>query len=147
MGVYFKHFPERNFMLSMFYGLVTNDDLESYITELLEEKYNTAGKVRLVIICNTTSASTLTYQSILSAGVRMQQAKFRHNGKLAIVANNRTNYGFARAYQIMADIRGSEEVKVLHNKDLNLAIEWVDADDLSLEIMAKIDELEQLGTI
>ena len=142
MGIYFKNFPEQDFMLAIFYGEVLDVELEAHITELLKDKYASPGKRGLSVICNSTTASRLSYRAILSAGKRMQQARFRENGKLAIIANSHVGFGLAKVYQVATGISGKDETRVLRGPDLDKAIQWLAVSELSTSIIEKIEGLE-----
>ncbi|MDQ6981405.1 MAG: hypothetical protein Q9M08_00140 [Mariprofundus sp.] len=142
MGIYFESFAENNFMLTIFYGEVIDEDLKAHTLEALQDKYNTPGKVGLAVICKHASASHLSYKTIFSEGKRMQKAEFRKDGKLAIIAKSLVGYGLAKVYGVATELDGMDETRVLHEEDLDQALQWLGVSDFSAEIKHKIDQLE-----
>ncbi|OIO73425.1 MAG: hypothetical protein AUJ57_04375 [Zetaproteobacteria bacterium CG1_02_53_45] len=144
MGIYFENYPEQNFTLAIFHGQVVDDELDRHISELLKETYGRPGKVGLCVICESASASKLSHQAVLSAGKRMHQARFRQNGKLAIVARNTVGFGLARAYQLAAEVAGLDETRVLGGNDFDAAIQWIGVSEFSADIRYKVEQMEEI---
>ena len=142
MSIYFKHYSEHNLCLAIFHGSVTDRELEDHISELLLDKYDGEGKLGLIVLCETASASKVSYQAIYSAGKRMQQVSFRKNGKLAIIAKNTLGFGLARIYQAVTEVTGLDETRVMRGDKLDVAVQWVGVSSLSEEIKQKINQLE-----
>ncbi|GAV20082.1 hypothetical protein MMIC_P1044 [Mariprofundus micogutta] len=144
MGIYFESFPDSNFMLTIFYGAVIDEDLKAHTLEALKDEHSSPGKRGLSVICKHASASGLSYKTIFSEGRKMRQAKFRKDGKLAILAKNRVGYGLAKVYCVATELDGLDETRVLREDDLDHAIEWLGINAYSDEIRSKIEQLEHL---
>jgi len=129
-------------MLVIFHGEVIDEELEAHISEILKEKYATPEKTGLSVVCNNTSTSSLSYKAIFSAGKRMHRAKFRQNGRLAIVARSPVGFGLAKVYKVATEVDGLDETRVLRGPDLQRAIEWIGISELSSYITEKIEQLE-----
>ena len=88
MGFFIHHDPDKNFLLTIFHGPVKASDLRNYTAEILGDRYSDPGKKRLTILCENASAHRLDHHAVYAAGKQLQQARFRPDGRLAIVAKN-----------------------------------------------------------
>lgn len=138
MGFFIHHDPKKNFLLTIFHGSVKASDLESYSTEILHDRYSRPGKKRLTIICENASAHRLDHHAVYATGKRLQQARFRPEGRLAIVARNTVGFGMARIYQLASEVEGLDEIRVFHGHELDAAIQWLDASDITDAILKNI---------
>ena len=143
MGFFIHHDQQRNFLLTIFHGRVHADDLTSYTQEILGDHYSRAGKRRLTILCENASAHLLDHHAVYSAGKQLQKARFRPNGKLAIVAKNTVGFGMAKMYQLASEVSGLDEIRVFRGHELDSAITWLDSSDLAATVQQKIDCYEE----
>ncbi|ATX80795.1 hypothetical protein Ga0123461_2396 [Mariprofundus aestuarium] len=144
MGIHITLHSSRNFVLAIFHGPVKPHELESFVDELLLDKYDNEGKVRLAILSEGASASLLRYQTICAAGKRMRQGRLRqHRGKLAIFARSRVGFGLAKMYQMATEKIDPSEVRVLHGDGLESATQWLGISDLSENIQQLLEAVEQ----
>jgi len=146
MAVYFEHDFARNFMLVIFYGEVSDSDLEAHISRVLEPQYNRPGKKGLVVLCDALSISELSFQGIFSAGKRMHQAVFRENGRLAIVAKSTVAFGLAKTFEMATIVDDLDEIRVVRSNQLDDVMQWLDVGDMSNAIKLKIEQLETNST-
>ena len=148
MGIYFKNYAEQNFMLAIFHGEVVDDELDAHTTELLKEKYNTPKKIGLTVFCKNAVTEKLSHRMLISTAQRMQQASFRKNSKLALVANNTVDFGMAKTYQIACKQElFNEEVIVLRGDELDSAIQWLGVTAIASEILNKVNQIESASAI
>jgi len=143
LGIYFENYSNPGFRLAIFHGQVLDEEIDAHISELLKDSDENPGAVGLCVICESASAAKLSHQAVFSAGKRMQQAKFRKNGKLAIVARNTVGFGLAKIYQVATEVAGLDETLVLHGHELDKAIAWIGVSAFAAEIRRKVDRLEE----
>ncbi|ATX83032.1 hypothetical protein Ga0123462_2198 [Mariprofundus ferrinatatus] len=144
MGIHITLHAGRNFILAIFHGPVTAHELESFVDELLLDKYDTKDKVRLAILSEGASASLLRYHTICAAGKRMRLGRHRqHRGKLAIIARSRVGFGLAKMYQMATEKVEPSEILVLHGDGLESATQWLGISDLSANIRQILNCVEQ----
>jgi len=137
MGVHFEYSAEHNFMLIVFHGPVTNDEVNAHINRLLSGKYTTPGTRGLLVLCDGITSSQLSWSTIFNSGKRMLQAKFRTNGRLAIIAGNSLAYGIARIYQIATESH-DDETRVLREEEMAEALCWLGMEEMMPHISSTI---------
>jgi len=143
MGIYFKNYSKQNFMLGVFHGAVSDADLDTHISRLLEPEYDQVGKLGLAILCENIITSEMSFHGIFSAGKRMKGAGFRANGKLAIVAKSTVSFGLAKTYQLATEVLNLDETRVMRGHQLPLAMQWLNIEpDISNDIELLINKLE-----
>ena len=146
MGIYFRHEVQAELMLAIFYGAVTDAELDAHITRVLGPEFDQPGKKNLVVFCQHTSTSGVSYQAVMAAGKRMQHAGFRKNGKMAIVAKTVVGFGLAKVYQVATEVMGMDDLRVLREHEFDAALNWLELDaDISAMVMQKVAELEHLA--
>jgi len=132
-------------MLVILHGVVTDEQLDAHISTLLEEQYNTPGKVGLCVMCKNISTKELSFKAIFSAGKRMKKAMFRKNGKLAFVAKSTVSFGLAKIYQSAAETPNLDEIRVVHGDKLDSAIAWINVEGFNDSIHHQIERYEQIA--
>lgn len=145
--IYYQFFSEDKFILSIFYGDVSSEELHELIDKLQKIDQKKGGMRGLNILCNNIKASGIKARDIMSAGERMQRVNFRKNGKNAIVAKTLLTYGLSRMYKVATDMSNQDELKIYKEKGLTEAINWLGVNHLSEQIQRIIDECESNTTL
>jgi len=145
MGFFIHHDPQKNFLLTIFHGSVKATDLSDYTAEILGDRYSCPGKKRLAILCENASAHLLDHHAVYETGKQLQQARFRPDGRLAIVARNSVGFGMARIYQQASEVEGLDEIRVFHGHELDSAIQWLDAGEVVRVVQKNIAVHEALS--
>ncbi|WP_147434005.1 hypothetical protein [Mariprofundus sp. EBB-1] len=134
-----------NFMLVILHGLVTDEQLDAHISRMLEDQYDSPGKLGLVVMCKSISTRDLSFKAIFSAGKRMKKAKFRSHGKVAFVTKSAVSFGLARIYKSAAEVADLDEIRILRSDGLEKAIQWLGVEQYSDPIHHQITRYEQVA--
>lgn len=132
-------------MLVILHGVITDEQLDAHISMLLEDQYNTPGKVGLCVMCKNISTEELSFKAIFSAGKRMKKATFRQHGKLVIVAKNTVSFGLSKIYQSATAVADLDETRVVRAEELESAIAWINVEGVSDSINHQIKRYEQIS--
>lgn len=138
----YNFYPEDNFILNVFYGEITPQELHELIDKLQTIEQKEGGMRGLIILCKNTKPKGIKAGDIMSAGERMQHASFRKNGKNAIVAMTLLAYGLSRMYKVATDIMNLDELKIYREKGLDDAIEWLEVGHLNDKIQEVMKRCE-----
>jgi len=129
-----NYYPEHDFILTIFYGDSTPKELHDLIDKLLEIEHDTGGMRGLTILCKEGKFKGIGASEIMSAGEKMRHAKFRKDGKNAIVAETSLGYGLSRMYKVAADILNLDELNIYKENELDNAIKWLEVEHLKEQI-------------
>lgn len=128
------YYQEHDFILTIFYGETTAKELHNVIDKLLEIEHDTGGMRGLAILCKEGKFKGAGASDIMSAGEKMRHAKFRKDGKNAIVAETLLSYGLSRMYKVATDIMNLDELNIYKEDGLDDAIEWLGVEHLNEQI-------------
>lgn len=140
-----KYYPEDRLIMAIFCGTVVSQELHDFVDKLVKIDKNEEGMRGLVVLCSNVKASGIDYNQIFSAGQKMQQAKFRKNGKNAIVAKTLLGYGLSRMYQVASEVTNLDELKVYKENGLEEAIDWLGVGNMSNQIQEQLDFCESIA--
>ena len=140
--IYYQFFSEDNFILSIFYGNVSSQELHELIDKLKNIDQKEGGMRGLNVLCKNVKSNKIKTKDIMNAGERMQRVNFRKNGKNAIIAKTLLSYGLSRVYKVATDMSNQDELKIYKEKGLAEAISWLGVNHLTEQIQQKIKECE-----
>ena len=135
----YNYYSENDFMLTICYGKTNSNELHDLIDKLLTIEHDTGGMRGLTILCKNSVFKGISASDVMSAGDKMRQAKFRKNGKNAIVAETLLSYGLSRMYKVATDIMNLDELNIYKENGLDDAIEWLEVGFLKDQIMEVIE--------
>ena len=135
----YNYYPENDFILTVCYGETNSEELHNLIDKLLTIEHDTGGMRGLTILCKGSKFKSVKASDIMSAGERMRHAKFRKDGKNAIVAETLLGYGLSRMYKVATDIMNLDELNIYKENGLDDAIEWLEVGLLKDQIMEVIE--------
>jgi len=133
------YYPENDFILTIAYGETTPIELHDLIDKLLKIEYDKGGMRGLSVLCKNSKFKDVKASDIMSAGAKMRHAKFRKNGKNAIVSESLLAYGLSRMYKVATDIMNLDELKIYKENGLDDAIEWLEVGLLKDQIIEVIE--------
>ncbi len=135
----YNYYPENDFMLTVCYGKTNSEEFHDLIDKLLTIEHDTGGMRGLTILCKNSTFKGISASDVMSAGDKMRQAKFRKNGKNAIVAETLLSYGLSRMYKVATDIMNLDELNIYKENGLDDAIKWLEVGFLKDQIMEVIE--------
>ncbi|MCK4865684.1 MAG: hypothetical protein KAT06_09730 [Gammaproteobacteria bacterium] len=135
----YNYYPENNFILTVVYGKTNPEELHNLVDKLLTIKHNTGGMRGLTILSKNSTFKDIRASDIMGAGDKMRQAKFRKDGKNAIIAETLLSYGLSRMYKVATDIMNLDELNIYKENRLDDAIEWLELGILRDQIIEVIE--------
>lgn len=133
-----KYFKDHNFVLTLFYGRLTQAELGQHVIEMNNEYKDKAGVNELADCRHLTDISELTTTGVVISA-QMEKGEERSFGsKGAIVVASDAVYGLARAYATIAQ-EARVDSKVYRSMDE--AIEWLGVDHLREQIAVLSGEI------
>lgn len=135
----YNYYPANDFILTVCYGKTNSEELHNLIDKLLTIEHNTGGMRGLTILCKNSTFKGIGAGDIMSAGDKMRHAKFRKDGKNAIIAETLLSYGLSRMYKVATDIMNLDELNIYKENGLDDAIEWLEVGLLKDQIMEVIE--------
>ena len=141
-----NYYPEHDFILTIFYGETTAKELHEIIDKLLEIEHDTGGMRGLTILCKESNFKGTGAGDIMSAGEKMRHAKFRKDGKNAIIAETLLGYGLSRMYKVATDIMNLDELNIYKENGLDDAIKWLGVEHLKEQIHEVLERCRYSAT-
>ena len=136
------HYQEDNFLLTVFYGTTTPEEIHKVVNDLQKIDQEEGGMRGLTIFCANVKSKGIKARDIMSAGEKMKHVNFRKNGKNVIIAKTLLTYGLSRMYQVATEILNLDELKVYKENGFDDAIEWLGLEYLKDRVINIINECE-----
>ena len=73
----------------------------------------------------------------------MKGAKFRKDGKNAILAKTTLSYGFSRVFQVGTDLQGIDKNEVFRGHQIEQALQWLNLEDMTTKLELIIEQCEK----
>ena len=141
--IHHHHYKEDNFLLTIFYGPTTPDEIHNVVDELLKIDQKEGNMKGLTILCTNVKSKGIKARDIMSAGERMKNVSFRKNGKNVFIAKTLLAYGLSRMYQVATEMLNLDELKVYKENGFDEAIEWLEIDHVKEEIIDIVGKCEE----
>ncbi|MCF6208743.1 MAG: hypothetical protein L3J61_05100 [Ghiorsea sp.] len=96
----------------------------------------------LNILCKNLRFKNISTSAIYQAGKTMKNAKFRKDGKNALIAKTSLGYAFSRVFQVGTDLQGIDKVEVFKGHQLQQALQWLDLEHMTPSLETIIEQCE-----
>lgn len=142
--IHFDYQPQDRFILTIFSGDVSGKEMEEHFQNLLSIE-NDSGHIRgLTVLGSSLRLRAFESLQMIRLARSLNDAKFLWNSQNALVAFTPMSYRLAKVNEFVANMRRIDETMVFRGADLQSAISWLELSAKTEEIIATIQEYEEL---
>ena len=141
--IYLEHRPEEKFILTIFSGVISTEDLNGHYRRLMRIDDETGNIKGLTVLCGNVKLRAVDGLLMVRLARSLRNANFLKGSRNAVVACTSLTYQMARINAINANLRRVDKTAVFKGEQLKLAIRWLKMRDKEAEILAIV---QQYGT-
>ena len=141
--IHHEYFPEHRLLFTVFYGDVECQEFTAFFDEISTYDFGDTPVKGLNILCKNLRFKNISTSVIYQAGKKMKSAKFRKDGKNAILAKTTLGYGFSRVFQVGTDLQSLDKTEVFRAHQLEQALQWLGLEHIVPSLASTIEQCEE----